>query len=124
VTPDASAAERESRPNLPGHAFVVAAFALCCVVFIAEHILGDNGFVSLLLYPVVAALIPLIIRTRRWPRIVAAVLIAPMATYIFSVGIFFAPAVILLLIAACATPRITWDAKYAEALADDRADDV
>lgn len=72
---------------------------------------------SFLLYPVVAALIPLTIRTRRWPRIVATALIAPMATYIFSVGTYYAPAVVLMFIAACATPRIDWDAKYAEALA-------
>ena len=106
------------RLNLPWHGFVVAAFALCTAVFFLELLFGAVGFVPLLLYPVVAALIPLLLRTRRWPRIVATVLIAPLSTYIFSVGLFYAPATLLLLLAACAPSRIDWDAKYATALAD------
>ena len=107
-----------TKPDLPGHALVVAAVSLCVGVLAFELVFGDNGFVSLLAYPVIVTVVPLVMRTRRWPRVLAAVLVAPMATYIFSVGIFYAPAVLLLIIAACLPPRIDWDAKHAAARAD------
>ncbi|MCW2972548.1 MAG: hypothetical protein JWN72_821 [Thermoleophilia bacterium] len=107
-----------TKPNLPGHALVAAAVSLCVGVLAFELIFGDNGFVSLLVHPVVVTLVPLVMRTRRWPRVFAAVLVAPMATYIFSVGIFYAPAMLLLIIAACLPPRIDWDDMYTAALAE------
>jgi uncharacterized membrane protein len=61
-----------------------------------------------------------LIRRRRWPRIVAAVLVAPIATLIFSIGLFYVPAIALMGIAAMAPPPVDWAAEHARAQAQER----
>lgn len=109
--------DQRQRPALPWYGFVVASFVACLlasglnVVFIPENW-------PLLLYPVIVAALPTWLRGRRWPRVCATVLLAPLATFIFSIGPFYVPGMVLMAIAAMAPPPIDWDAAYAEAQSD------
>lgn len=101
--------KESQRPPLPWYGFVVASFAVILlasgvnVIFIPENW-------ALLAYTVIVASVPVGLRRRRWPRVVATVLIAPLATFIFSIGLHYLPAIVLMGIAACAPPRVDWEA--------------
>jgi hypothetical protein len=101
--------EKTERRPLPWHGLVVASFLVATLAssFFALVVLADNpNSWPLLLYPVVVLGVPVLIRRRRWPRIVAAVLVAPIATLIFSIGLFYVPAIALMGIAAMAPPPV------------------
>lgn len=66
---------------------------------------NGRGVIGILAYPVVLALVPALIRRRRWPRIAAAILMAPLGLLVFSVGLFYWPAIALMVVAAAAPTR-------------------
>lgn len=120
--------ESPRRLPLPWYAFVVASFvtAMLASGFLLFTV-PENW--PLLLYPVVVASVPLWLRRRRWPRVLAAVMLAPMATFILSIGLFYVPAIALMAISAFATRRHETEAavvadRYLHSLRDKPYDEL
>jgi type II secretory pathway component PulF len=123
--------DAEGAPPLAGYRLVVGAWALAVVAalffalvptYSGESVTVDSsghevtshssstlveengaGILGLISWPAVVATLPLVMRRRRWPRLAALLLMLPVVALVFSIGPFYAPVALLLLLSFVAT---------------------